>query len=151
MNRRWEITGILVIIVVLTSLMLSGCGGSDASTPGARPYGQPASRDDVIGDWTLGVFWSSSQGAITLQEYFDEPALHRVTASFRADGTFSMDLLDESRNRLGTIEGTWEMARLGTLVIHWPDRTVEYTVKLARGWLWTSSVEMGYEIRLYFV
>lgn len=151
MKRRW-LVGLIAGIIGLGLLMVSGCGGSDPATPENSASGHPATRAEMIGDgeWLLAVFWSSDQGTVTQQEYFDQPALDRVTASFRADGTFSMVLLDENENRLGTVEGTWEMPRTGELIIHWPDRSVTYEVRWAQGWVWTRSGEMGVEIRLYF-
>lgn len=149
MDRRRTL-GLIGGFVLLAVLALAGCGGSDSGPGDDTATGHPATQAEVIGDWLLAVFWSSDQGAVTQQEYFDEPAVDSVTASFRADGTFSMVLFDENESRLSTVEGTWEMPRTGALILHWPDRSVEYSVRWAQGWLWTRSAEMGAEVRLYF-
>jgi len=149
MKKHWILAGIATTAGLIL-IGLAGCGGNDPLTPENSPVGHPAERSEVIGEWNLAVFWSSSQGAVTQQEYFDEPTVEDVNASFWADGTFSMVLLDDNGSSLSTIEGTWEMPRTGALTIHWPDRSVNYSVRWVQAWIWTRSTEFGEEIRLYF-
>lgn len=150
MKKHRTVVEIASMVVLVVLIGLVGCSGNDPLTPDNSPAGHPATRAEVIGDWDLAVFWSSSQGAVTQQEYFDQPTVDEVTASFRADGTFSMVLRDEDGNMLSTVEGTWEMPQAGDLTIHWPDRSVDYAVRWVQGWIWTRSAEFGEEIRLYF-
>ena len=134
---------VLVAALVAAAVALIGCGGGNDDF-----VGRLALITDIPGNWDLDVFFSS--GATTIADYFGDPEVAEVSASFRVDGTFTMLLRDAAGSRIAQIDGTWELPTDGNLILHYPDRDVTYLARYIEEWLYLHTSLNGEEIRLYF-